>query len=60
MHCSLENLFNLLPVSPESRSAIDTFVKPFLTFAKLETGNLILPFAKNSLSPEINISLVKI
>ena len=29
-------------------------------FAKLDTGSLILHPAKNSLKPEINISLVKI
>ena len=35
-------------------------VKKVLYFAKLETGNFILPLAKNSLNPETNISLVNI
>ena len=36
------------------------FVLFVLALARLDTGRLILPFAKNSLNPEINISLVKI
>ncbi|SVE42191.1 uncharacterized protein METZ01_LOCUS495045 [marine metagenome] len=31
-----------------------------MAFAKLDTGSLTFPPAKNSLNPEINISLVKI
>ena len=50
----------LLPVSPESKSAIDTICKTVFNLARFETGSLILPLAKNSLKPEINISLVKI
>ena len=50
----------LFPVSPESKRPIETICKTVFNFAKLETGSLILPFAKNSLRPDINISLVKI
>ena len=50
----------LLPVSPESKRAIDTICKTVFNLARFETGNLILPLAKNSLRPEISISLIKI
>ena len=50
----------LFPVSPESKRPIETICKTVFNFARLETGSLILPFAKNSLRPDINISLVKI
>ena len=49
-----------LPVSPESKSPIDTICNTVFNFAKFETGSFIFPFAKNSLKPDINISLVKI
>ena len=35
-------------------------LKTVLSFARFETGSLIFPFAKNSLKPEIKISLVRI
>ena len=35
-------------------------LKTVFNLAKFETGSLILPFAKNSLKPEINISRVNI
>ena len=35
-------------------------LKTVFNFARFETGNLISPLAKNSLKPEIKISLVKI
>ena len=35
-------------------------LKTVFNFARFDTGSLILPLAKNSLNPEIKISLVKI
>ena len=35
-------------------------LKTVFNFARFDTGNLILPLAKNSLKPDIKISLVKI
>jgi hypothetical protein len=53
-------LIILFPVSPESKSAIATICNTVFNFARFETGSLIFPFAKNSLNPDIKISLVKI
>ena len=39
---------------------METICKTVLSLARFETGSFIFPFAKNSLRPEINISLVKI
>ena len=50
----------MFPVSPVSNIDIANICKKVLAFAKFETGSLIFPFAKNSLSPEIKISLVNI
>ena len=50
----------MFPVSPDSKRAIDTICKTVFSFAKFDTGSFICPFAKNSLSPEINISRVRI
>ena len=49
-----------LPVSPVKSIAIENICKNVLSFAKLETGSFIFPFARNSLNPEISISLVRI
>ena len=49
-----------LPVSPVNKTEIAIICKNVLALARLDTGRLILPFAKNSLNPEIKISLVKI
>ena len=47
-------------MSPDNKRAIETICKTVFNFARLDTGNLILPLAKNSLKPDINISRVKI
>ena len=47
-------------MSPESKRAIETICKKVFNLAKLETGSFIWPLAKNSLNPEIKISLVNI
>ena len=39
---------------------METICKTVFNLARLETGSLIFPSAKNSLSPEINISLIRI
>ena len=43
-----------------SKIEIENIWRKVLTLAKLETGSLTLPLAKNSLKPEISISLVSI
>ena len=50
----------MFPVSPDSNKAIETICKTVFNLARFETGSLILPLAKNSLSPEIKISRVRI
>ena len=47
-------------MSPVRRIDIENICKKVFNFARFETGSLILPLARNSLNPEINISLVKI
>ena len=49
-----------LPVSPESKRAIDIICKTVFNFARFDTGSFICPLAKNSLKPEIKISRVRI
>ncbi|SVB27375.1 uncharacterized protein METZ01_LOCUS180229 [marine metagenome] len=48
----------MFPVSPVNKIAIENICMKVLTLARPETGILICPFARNSLSPDIKISLV--
>ena len=48
----------LFPVSPVNKIAIENICKNVFNFARFETGIFIWPLAKNSLNPEINISLI--
>ena len=49
----------MFPLSPVNKVAIANICKNVLNFAKLVTGIVTWTFAKNSLNPEINISVEK-
>ena len=51
---------SLFPLSPVSNIEIDNICKKVFNLDKLVAGIFTLPLAKNSLKPEIKISLVKI
>ena len=50
----------LFPVSPDNNRAMETICNTVLSLARFETGSFIFPLARNSLKPEIKISLVRI